>query len=448
MLYHGRVTLKKTAIRCCLCLFLVLSSTIHSLAEDTWSGFQNGGRPPNEGPPLTPLEWDGTAGIAWSATIEGYGQSSPVADGRYIYLTSVSGDNMQHCHVLAVDRNDGSKVWHHQFANPSPEENTNYVSRAAPSPVVDDERVIAWFEGGLVVAFSLKGDRLWKRNLVADYGAIKVRHGLAASIEQNDHHAFIWVERQDDPYVLALSKKTGETLWKSQGVGATSWSSPRLVPVEENNHLVLSAIGKIVGVNPSDGQILWEFDDISGNSTPTPIPVGNGRFLIGATTGRGGASDDGNSAASNGLIQIHRDDQTGFSASYVWRAKRATSSFGSPLAFQGHAYFVNRRGVVYCLDLETGEERYAQRIASSIWATPIGVADRIYFFGKDGTTSVLKTGSGFQLLANNSLNSDQDVLNSEPNVRSNGRVLYAALLVGPDLILRRGSTLFKISPSS
>ena len=183
MLYHGRVTLKKTAIRCCLCLFLVLSSTIHSLAEDTWSGFQNGGRPPNEGPPLTPLEWDGTAGIAWSATIEGYGQSSPVADGRYIYLTSVSGDNMQHCHVLAVDRNDGSKVWHHQFANPSPEENTNYVSRAAPSPVVDDERVIAWFEGGLVVAFSLKGDRLWKRNLVADYGAIKVRHGLAASIE-------------------------------------------------------------------------------------------------------------------------------------------------------------------------------------------------------------------------------------------------------------------------
>jgi hypothetical protein len=208
------------------------------------------------------------------------------------------------------------------------------------------------------------------------------------------------MERENDPYVMAVSKKDGQTRWKVPGLGTTSWSSPRLVPVEETLHLVLSGIGKLVGLDSKSGEIRWTIDDINGNSTPTPVPVGDGRFLIAATTGREGGGGD-KAARSNGLIGIKRQDDGSYQADFLWRAKRATSSFGSPLAHNGLAYFVNRQGVIYCLDLESGEEKYAQRTADSVWATPFAAGEHLYFFGKKGTTTVIKAGQAFEEVAVN-----------------------------------------------
>jgi outer membrane protein assembly factor BamB len=271
---------------------------------------------------------------------------------------------------------------------------------------------------------------------------------LASSLEQNGQHVFAWIEREDDPYVLAISKDTGKTVWKSDGLGVTTWSSPRLVPVGDRHHLVLSGIGKLAGLDPQTGKRLWDFDDIAGNSTPTPVPLGDGRFLIGASVGRG-ESVDGPAAASNGVIQIDELVDGRFEAKYAWRNKRATSSFGSPVAHKGHAYFVNRTGVVYCLDLESGEEKYAQRTAESTWATPIATADRIYLFGRSGTTTVIKSGSEFGRLAENKVWED-DAAKPEPSagppgMSFGGPVLYAAVAVDRKFVLRRGDVLYAIA---
>ena len=51
-------------------------------------------------------------------------------------------------------------------------------------------------------------------------------------------------------------------------------------------------------------------------------------------------------------------------------------------------YFTNSRGVVRCLELRSGESRWATRLASSAWATPIVNGDRLYVFGTDGVASV------------------------------------------------------------
>ena len=226
-------------------------------------------------------------------------------------------------------------------------------SRAAPTSIIDDDQITVLFEGGNLLSLDHQGNELWQRNLVEDFGEIKSRHGLSASLEQNRNTVFVWIERENDPYVLAVSKRDGADRWKVPGLGVTSWSSPRLVPLEQGAHLVLSGIGKLAGFDPASGEKLWEFDDISGNSTPTPVPVGDGRFLIGATTGRTGGSA-GKAARSNGLMQISRDKDGKFAADFLWRCKRATSSFGSPLAHGGLAYFVNRQGVIYCVSLNDG----------------------------------------------------------------------------------------------
>ena len=419
-------------------------STSHGV--DDWRQFQNGGKVSNEKTvPQLPTTWNESSGIRWKLDVSGYGQSSPVVAGDRIYLTSVEGEMKDKYHLMAIGLRTGDVLWKKEIKNPSPTKSSNYVSRAAPTPVCDADGVIAFFEGGVIAAYSPEGGLRWELNLVSKYGSLSARHGLASSLEQNDSHVFVWIEREKDPYVVALNKKDGKEVWKSKGLGVTTWSSPRLVPIQSGHHLVLSGIGKIAGYDPKSGKQLWSFDEIAGNSTPTPIPVGNGKFLIGASTGRGEQSS-GKAARSNGLIQISESEGK-FSAKFVWQAEDATSTFGSPLAHQGFAYFVNRVGVLYCLDLKTGKQVYASRTKSSIWATPIGIGENIYLFGKDGTTTVVAAGDKFDKKATNTLWKSDPTPKEGPG-SFGGHVLYAGVNGGDCLLLRRGDRLYCIGKTA
>ncbi|MCR9118221.1 MAG: PQQ-binding-like beta-propeller repeat protein [bacterium] len=412
-------------------------------AAEQWTGFQNGGSL-SVSDKTIPTEWSAEKGVEWNVELPGYGQSSPVIWKDAVYLTFCAGENKETYFTRAMNLKTGKTIWEHKLANSTPQEATNYVSKAAPTPVVDESGVVAFFEGGNLIAFDHAGEVRWQRDLVKEYGKIESRHGLASSLEQNDKHVFVWVERSEDPYVLAIEKATGKNAWKSAGVGKTSWSSPRLVPVENTQHLVLSASGGIIGLDPESGKQLWSFDDIANNSTPTPIPLGEGRFLIGASEGRG--SQTVSPAKSNGVIQISKNDKGEFQAEFVWTANKATTSFGSPIVAGDNAYFVNRAGVLYCLDKTTGKQKYAQRTPGSIWATPLQTPQGLYLFGKNGITTVVALGDEFDIIAENPLWSEEpaDAEKEEPG-NFGGRVLYAASSVGGRLVLRRGDRVYCIA---
>jgi len=211
-----------------------LSSLAH--ASENWTSFQNGG---NTSFASKAVELNDDTPITWEVELDGYGQSSPVKHGDHVYVTFVSGEMKDKLHMWAVNFESGKVAWKRETKNSSPEKSTTYVSRAAPSPACDANGVIAFFEGGNLVAYSPSGDLRWERDLVEAYGPIKSRHGLAASLEQTEDAVFVWVEREKEPYVLSISKATGETNWKATGLGVTSWSSPRLIPLTTGDaHLV------------------------------------------------------------------------------------------------------------------------------------------------------------------------------------------------------------------
>lgn len=423
---------------------IVLASGLsgQTAAQQDWSSFQNGGSLQDEAWSL-PTQWNPESGIEWETKLAGYGQSSPVLYGQTVYVTSVTGDNKETLNVQALSLEDGKERWKFTCENSSPEENTVMVSRAAPTPVADDNGLIAFFEGGNLVALSHEGDVRWQRDLKKETGELKARHGLAASLEQNSDHVFVWCERSDSPYVMAISKTDGETVWKKPGLGSTSWSSPRLVEVDGSSQLVLSAIGLIVGMDPVSGERLWEFNDISGNSSSTPVAIGDGRFLIGSSGGRGAKP----ASPSCGVIKVEKSAD-GFTADWSWRAEKASCSFGSPLAFDGKAYFVNRSGIVYCHELETGESVYVERLpAGQIWATPLGAKNTAYFFGKDGTTAVIESGDALKVTSENQLwtsgsRGTGESGDSAGGGRFAGSVLYAAAVSNGKLILRRGDVVY------
>lgn len=412
----------------------------------SWTSFQNGGRPTRaQG---LPTQWAPNDRIAWQAELTGYGQSTPVVQNGRVIVTSTSGENKNTYHLAAYDLASGQRQWQLDIRNPSPEPNNSYVSRAAPSPVADADGVIALFEGGICLAVREDGTVRWQRDLVESYGPIEARHGLAASLEQTSAMVFVWIERTTEPYLVALDKATGETLWKVPGLGASGWASPRLIPTESGDHLVCSGSGKLVGLDPQTGERLWEFTEITNNTTCTPIPVSTNRFLIGASDGRGETGGD-NPAASNGLITIERGDDGKFQVAFVWRAERAVSSFASPVAAAGQAWIVNRAGVLYRLDLETGQEIAARRTETGgVWATPLVTEDYLYLMGTQGGTSVFSLKDG-ELITHNLLwdspaGGAAGGLGQGPPLAGRGATLYAAIAASPYLIIRRGDRLYAV----
>ena len=132
---------------------------------------------------------------------------------------------------------------------------------------------------------------------------------------------------------------------------------------------------------------------------------------------------------------------SGYQPTVVWRNTEATSSFGSPMVYKGHAYFTNRAGVVFCIDAATGETQYTARMPESNWATPIGIGEHVFFFGKGGTTLVIETGPEKNFVEENRLwNSTA----AEGRGGFSGEIQYGVAPLQNGFIVRTGTRLFLI----
>ena len=69
----------------------------------------------------------------------------------------------------------------------------------------------------------------------------------------------------------------------------------------------------------------------------------------------------------------------------------------------GLIYTAAEESFVTCLEAATGNTVWTERIDGQYAASPIYADGRLYFFSQDGTTTVLKPGRTFQVLAVNNL---------------------------------------------
>ena len=90
------------------------------------------------------------------------------------------------------------------------------------------------------------------------------------------------------------------------------------------------------------------------------------------------------------------------------------------------------RAILSSFDARTGKEHYSeQRLEGlgSIYASPVGVADRVYVTDREGKTVVVRHGSGFEVLAANTLDDGFDA---------------SMAIVGDDILLRGQKHLYCI----
>lgn len=372
--------------------------------NQTWPGFRGDGSSTSTAKSL-PLKWSPTENLAWRTPLPGYGQSSPVIWGDRAFVTAVDGDQKEKLFVIAVDLKSGNLIWKRDFSASQTGKNNPMMSRAAPTPVVDKDAIYAFFESGDVVALTHDGEVKWERSLTKDYGAFKNNHGVGSSPTQTDNAVIILIDDLGPSYLVALDKATGKNLWKADRKSRASWTSPVVAKIDGKPAILVSSSGTLDAYDATIGKELASLDGLVGNNIPSPAVSGD-LVVLGAGENRM-KPDLAASAKSNCCVRLTLKDEK-FSFEPVWYGKKAICQHASPLVHRGYAYFVTKTGIVHCVDLKTGEETYAERLDNQCWATPVGAGDYVYFFGKDGITTVIKAGPDFEKVATNNFWSAAD----------------------------------------
>lgn len=381
-----------------LALLTVALSGAALPAADAWPGFRGSGDGTAKG--VYPTEWSPKEGVAWAVDLPGYGQSSPVVWNGVVYVTAVEGQQREKGYVVALDAKTGKEKWRHTF-EPSQKAKWAYtISRAAPTPCADAAGVYGFFEGGNLIALNHVGKVRWERNLVKDYGAFQGGHGVGSSPAQTSDALFVLIDHRGPSYLVAIDKATGKNKWKADREQRGAWTSPVIATRDGKPEVIASSAGTVIGYAADTGKELWKLDHVVGNTLPSASVVGD-RVLFGGGMSRSKDAAPAGAKGNGCLKLVAKDGKPNFDA--AWTAKVGISNYATPLGYEGVAYFVNQVGVVYAHDLATGKELFAERIDGACWASPLGAGKRVYFFGKDGTTTVLKAGQEFDKVASNKL---------------------------------------------
>ena len=363
-----------------------------------------------------PREWSDTRNVAWRAGVPGYGQSSPVASRGKAFATAVAGPSKETLLVTAYDLQSGEAIWTHRSPSSQRIKDSDMVSKAAPTPAVDEQAVYAFFETGNLLAIGHDGIRLWERSLTEEFGEFGGRHGIGSSLRLCQAGILALVAHDRPSYLVCVNREDGRIVWKRDRPEGVSWSTPTVVTHAGREVALVSAGDSIEAYDTEDGSPLWTLDGLQGAFIASPTPVGDGAIVGSSSKGHNIAIRFGSSASETPNV--------------AWRANEASSYFSSPLAHRGKVYMVNKAGVAFCLREDTGEGVWHSRLDGQCWASSIGCDERVYFFGVDGLTEVVATGDELVRVSANRLSVD-------------GR-LYGTAIVDGGLLLRYGRDLVRV----
>jgi hypothetical protein len=381
-----------------------------------WRGPLTTGLAPYADPPI---EWSENKNIRWKSGIPGFGHSTPVVWGEYLYLTSAKAygessvpkranaymahDNVatvqhQEFIVLAVRRANGQIAWQKTVHRELPAEGGhNTASLASNSPVTEGKRIYASFGSRGLFCLDLKGNILWTK----DFGEMltKHAHGEGSSPVLYENTIVVNWDHEGESFVIALDKRTGEQQWKSPRDEVTSWATPIVVNHNGRPQVIVSGTGRIRGYDLATGKTLWECGGLSANVVASPV---SDKGIVFA----------GSSYEKQALLAIRLQDATGDitdSKQIVWFRRFGTPYVPSLLLVDGSLYYLRHyQGVLSRVDTRTGEDQggpFRMKGIGDVYASPVSADGRIYITDREGTTLVLSheiTGDP-QILAKNKL---------------------------------------------
>ncbi len=287
---------------------------------------------------------EGGPRLLWKYTAGGKGFSGvSIADGK-IYT---AGDFDEIEKVIALDM-DGRLVWQ----SPNGESWQGPYPGARTTPTYSDGLLYQMNPKGRLAAYQAdSGQEVWAVDLVQQYGA---RYGIWSMTENLavEGDVLYCVPGGSKALVVALNKKTGQTVWVNRALDQTAaYCSPILVSHLGIRQLITLTQKSVIGVDVQTGKLLWSHPHVTPHDQNVNAPLFSDGYVFVASGHSGGGR----------LIQINSDSS---GTKQVWWDEDQDNCHGSVILFDGHLYGsacrIGGKGF-FCADMLTGKIRYRER---------------------------------------------------------------------------------------
>jgi outer membrane protein assembly factor BamB len=238
------------------------------------------------GTPETIEPWKESPKVLWQAKV-GVGFSTPVVAGGRVYVHArVNGKEREE--LIAFEAKTGKLLWREAY------ERTKYSSvlNTGPqaTPTVAGNRVYTFGITGVLTCFDAeKGKQLWQVDTFKKLNAELPRFGVCCSPLVIGNRVLVAVNGKGSS-VAAFDTDTGELQWQGLDEPAST-SSPVLFATKGKAGALPDAVFmttlRVIGLNPLDGSVNWEYALPFQPSGTTPTPVVSGDTIVTSTMTNG-----------------------------------------------------------------------------------------------------------------------------------------------------------------
>jgi outer membrane protein assembly factor BamB len=275
--------------------------------------------------------------VAWKTQV-GLGFSSFVV-ARNQAVTMGHADEKDTVFCFAAD--SGKELWRHSY--PSELGDKYFDGGTTGTPTFDGERVFTLSRWGDVFCLNAAdGKVLWSKNVQSETGARVPDWGFGGAPLVFGERLILNVGDAG----LALDKKTGTIVWKSEPKSA-GYSTPLTMKRGNDSFAVFGSGQSYVAVNLKDGKEAWRIRWLTqyGVNAADPIVEGD-RIFLSTGYGKGAA-----------LFELGGPEPR-----QIWKSKVLHTQMNAAALYKGHLYGVDGdttdKASLKCIEFATGTEKW------------------------------------------------------------------------------------------
>ena len=407
-----------------ICLLMSLSAATCSigLADEEWPQFRGPGGQGHSNATGLPTSWSESENVVWKTEIPGEGHSSPVISGNQIWLTTaiiapLSEEEQQKrmaalknsrglqlagalsLYAVMVERDSGRLI--HQiklFEVQEPEPKHSLNSYASPTPVISGDKVFFHFGTyGTACINRQSGEVAWRN----DEFHIDHQNGPGSSPAVWQDKLIIHFDGTDKQFIAAFDCQTGMVVWRTDRSGEMdptpelqkAYGTPLILETADYPMVISPAANWVYGYDARDGKEIWKagYGKLGFSTVPRPVLFGKTVYIA-------------TSYMQSRLLAVDVDGKGDVTESHIkWTSDRQIPQKPSLIVMDDRLYFVSDKGIARCVNATTGDEFWFERLSGDYSASPLGAEGRVYFFGQDGTTTILADSREHKELAVNKL---------------------------------------------
>jgi len=271
------------------------------------------------GDELWKFEYDAAGSVMFPGS-----RSVPIVDDKHVYSCGPYGD------LYCIDINTHKPTWNVNVW-------TYFGGDQGNAPVDDSSGVSGGFGGrGNFPIWAISQNPLLYRELL------------------------IIASQAPDAGVVAYNKNTGDMVWKTPNLGNENYVSPTIIKIDGADHIVMvisstnpighrdapQTMGKIVGIEPLTGKILWEYNDWKCHiSVASAVGAGDNKVLAVGGYELGAV-----------MIQVEKKADGSYGTTELFRTEEFGDQTKPPVLHNGFFYAQfgtnNRRDGLTCMNMD------------------------------------------------------------------------------------------------